>query len=152
MIINGREFPGQPLRQGAYIRLGVVSLWDEVQYVTTNPIADLLVPGYFNPLFQIVDPPARIEVASFTDGEWRYAKLAVVENTFDQTNPGVGGTVSVRRLDEDAEHIPETVPGLQAVHKGAGRYEVQDGDGEVIQSGLTKDRANAIVLEGRVAA
>ncbi len=145
MIINGREFPGQPLRQGSYIPLGRVSLWEEVQYVTTNPISDLLAPGYFNPLFQIVDPPAMIQVASFTDGAWRYASLAVVENTFDPANPGIGGALSVRRLDKDEEVIAAPVPGLKAIHKGRGFYEVQDGDGEVLESGLTKVQAEAKV-------
>lgn len=38
--------------------------------------------------------------------------------------------------------------GLKAVHKGAGKYEVQDAEGKVVQSGLTKDDANALVTAG----
>ncbi len=150
MIIDGRDFPGQPVHQGVYLPRGMVSLWDELQYVTINPVEALTEPGYFNKLYQRVSPPDRIEVAAFVDNEWRFSVLVVTNNTFDKTIPGVGGTVSVRILGTDDEDIPEPVEGLHAVHKGRGVYEVHGPDGEIVGQGLTKDAARRVVMDGKV--
>ncbi len=148
MKIGGREFPGQVLRQGMYIPLGDVTLWERVQYVTINPIDALMEPGYFNKLFQLVAPPARIEVASYVDDEWRMATLIVTENSFDPTIPGIGGTVSVRLLGDDNEPIPEAVEGLRAVHRGRGVYQVQDAAGAIVAEGLSRVEASNRVMNG----
>ncbi len=149
MIIDGRDFPGQPVHQGVYLPRGMVSLWDELQYVTTNPVEALLEPGYFNKLYQRVSPPDRIEIASFVDDEWRYASLSVIGNTFDVTVPGVGGVVSVRLVWRDDEAIPEAATsGFHPVHKGRGVYEVQDGDNVMVAAGLSRVEAERIAIEG----
>ena len=150
MIIDGREFPGQALRQGMYIPLGRVSLWEEIQYVTTNPIEKVLEPGYFNMLWQLVTPPDKIEVASFTEDGWRYTTLLVCDNTFDPLIAGVGGTISVRLLAGDEEVIPEPGIGLRSVHKGRGVYEVRNGVDAVVAEGLTREEAQARVMDGPV--
>ncbi len=153
MIIDGRDFPGQPIHQGAYIPILHSSLWYVVQYATTNPVEALLEPGYFNKLYQSVSPPDRIEVASFYEDEWHFATLVVFDNTFDKTIPGVGGQVSVRLMWRDDEPIPviET-GGLHSVHKGRGMYEVRDADDVTVAEGKTKGEAERIVMAGPVKA
>ncbi len=48
-----------------------------------------------------------------------------------------------KRLAAEIE-AQETAAGtLRAVHKGRGVYDVQDGDGNVVATGLTKDEAHA---------
>ncbi len=148
MLIDDREFPGQNLRQGAYLERGIVSLWGEFQYVTTNPVNELFAPGYFNKLYQVAKAPDRIEVESFVNGEWRSHTLVVTGNTFDPSIPGIGGTVSVRMLGSDDEPMPEIVEGLRAVHKGNTVWEVHDSNGSIVAERMTKDAAFAMAMNG----
>ena len=96
MLIGGWEIDGPTYRDGVYLERGLVSLWTEVQYVTSASIETLLAPGYFDTLCRSLPPLATITVRSFVDDEWQLAVLIVAGNTFDPTEPNLGGQVSVR--------------------------------------------------------
>jgi len=50
---------------------------------------------------------------------------------------------ALRANTHELSQVEATIAGLKAVHKGRGSWEVQDADGNVVESGLTKEEAQA---------
>lgn len=48
-----------------------------------------------------------------------------------------------KQAHDEALEPATTTGGLKAVHKGRGVYELQDAEGNVVESGLSKDEAQA---------
>lgn len=112
----------------------------QLSYLTADETDWLDEENYFLSAQHLLNPGDEIRViCSLDDGGWRKAVYEVVSS--------IPGFVGVERITDWRAGGKQEIPGLRAVHKGFGKWNVEDERGRVIETALTKEQAQAFVTE-----
>lgn len=88
----------------------------------------------------VVEPEA---IAEHLDAGWHRDWMAADAAHKDAAAQLAANEAEQARIAAELAAAGQSVSGLRAVHKGRGVYDVQDAEGNVVASGLTKDEAAA---------
>ena len=116
----------------------------ELCYQTDHPETAIGEDNYFLTAQHLLNPGDTISVVCMKDdGSWMKAQYEV--------SVSIPGMVAVEPVTEWRHGGKQIIPGLRAVHKGRGSWNVEYESGKVVESSLTKEAAQAFVLEREAA-